>query len=342
MKAIFFEQHGGPEVLKYAELPNPKPRAGQALLKVKAVSLNHLDIWVRRGWHGLQLEMPHIGGSDIVGEIVEVNGPGSWVTGTKVIVNPGFNTLDDEWTRRGMDSVSPGYKIIGEQCRGGFAEYVTVPIENLYSFPEGLSDEEAASSLLVGVTAWRMLFVRAGLRAGMSVLVVGAGGGVNSMSILLAKAAGAHVIALSSSEEKCERAMRLGAAQVINYRTSTSWHHDVVKLTRGRGVDVVVDNVGTATFAKSLRSVARGGTIVTVGNTSGHEVVFDNRLIFTKQVSIVGSTMGSRQDFVDMLQFITRNRLKPVVDKVAPLSDGIKLLQEMESGEQFGKLVLRP
>jgi NADPH:quinone reductase-like Zn-dependent oxidoreductase len=203
MKAIFFEQHGGIEVLKYADLPDPRPAAGEALIKVKAVALNHLDIWVRAGWKGLQLEMPHIGGSDIAGEIVSVNAPDSnWSPGTRVIVNPGLVTMEDEFTRRGEDSLSPGYKILGEQLRGGFAEFITVPVANVFKTPEGILDEEAAAPLLVGTTCWRMLFKRAEVRPGESVLVVGAGGGVNSLSISLAHAAGALVYATRRNQRK--------------------------------------------------------------------------------------------------------------------------------------------
>jgi NADPH:quinone reductase-like Zn-dependent oxidoreductase len=343
MKAIFFEQHGEIDTLKYADLPQPEPKPGEALVRVRAASLNHLDIWVRRGWPGLRLDMPHITGSDVAGEIVSVNASGStWTPGTRVIVNPGIVTVEDEWTRKGEDSLSPGYKILGEQVRGGLAEFVTVPIANLFRLPDGVSFEEGAAPLLVGLTCWRMLFKRAALRAGETVLVVGAGGGVNSLSILLARAAGASVIALTSGKAKMDKASALGAASVIDYSTNTEWHSEVLKLTKGRGVDVVIDNVGSRTMPKSLRAVARGGRIVTVGNTKGYELSFDNRLLFTKQVSLIGSTMGSRQDFIDAMEFIFHNRIKIPIDTVAPLSDGIRMIKRLEDGAQFGKIVLTP
>lgn len=342
MKAIFFEQHGGPEVLKYAEIPTPSPKKGEALVKVKAVALNHLDIWVRRGWAGLHLDMPHIGGSDIVGEIVEVNAESSWTPGARVVLNPGISLEDDEWTRRGKDSLSPSYKILGEQTKGGLAEYVTVPVQNVFHAPEGISDEEAVAPLLVGLTSWRMLFKRACLKPGESVLVVGAGGGVNSISILIAKAAGATVYCLAGGKSKVEKAKLLGADFVIDYIEHRSWHAEVLKLTKGRGVDVVIDNVGAETFSKSLRAATRGGRIVTVGNTKGHEITFDNRVVFAKQLSILGSTMGSRQDFIDAIAFIYRLDLRHTIDRVESLSEGIKMLQRLESGEQFGKIILRP
>ncbi len=343
MKAIFFEKHGEIDTLKYAELPQPAPKPGEALIRVKAVALNHLDIWVRRGWQGLNLDMPHIGGSDVSGEIVSVNTPGTtWTPGTRVIVNPGILTSEDEWTRKGEDSLSPGYKILGEQVKGGLAEYVCVPVGNLFRLPDSVSFEDGAAPLLVGTTCWRMLFKRAQLRAGESVLVVGAGGGVNSLSILLAKAAGASVLALAGGSDKVDRAYRLGASSVIDYTTTLDWHTEVLKLTKGRGVDIVVDNVGSKTMPKSLRAVARGGRIVTVGNTKGYELSFDNRIFFTKQVSLIGSTMGSRQDFIEAMEFIFQNKIQIPIDSVAPLADGIKMIKRLEDGQQFGKIVLKP
>jgi NADPH:quinone reductase-like Zn-dependent oxidoreductase len=187
-----------------------------------------------------------------------------------------------------------------------------------------------------------MLFKRAELRAGESVLVVGAGGGVNSLSILLARAAGASVIALTSGAAKVEKAYALGASTVIDYGAKIDWHTEVLKLTKGRGVDIVVDNVGSKTIPKSLRAVARGGRIVTVGNTKGYELSFDNRLLFTKQVSLIGSTMGSRQDFVEVMEFLFQNNIKVPIDTVAPLSEGIKMIKRLEEGQQFGKIVLTP
>ena len=343
MKAIFFEQHGEIDTLKYADLPQPEPKSGEALVRVRAAALNHLDIWVRRGWPGLRLDMPHITGSDVAGEIVSVNGSGTaWTPGTRVIVNPGIVTVEDEWTRKGEDSLSPGYKILGEQMRGGLAEFTCVPIANLFRLPDAVSFEEGAAPHLVGLTCWRMLFKRAALRPGESVLVVGAGGGVNSLSILLARSAGASVIALTSGRDKIAKASALGAGHVIDYSANPDWHTEVLKVTKGRGVDVVVDNVGSRTMAKSLRATARGGRIVTVGNTKGYELSFDNRLFFTKQVSLIGSTMGSRQDFIEAMEFIFQNRIQVPIDTVAPLSEGIKMIKRLEDGAQFGKIVLRP
>ena len=342
MKAIFFEQHGDIEVLKHADLPDPKPQTGEALIKVKAVALNHLDIWVRRGWKGLHVDMPHISGSDIAGEIVSVQGSSEYSVGAKVIIHPGVNTQEDEWTRRGEDSVSPGYRLIGENIRGGMAEYVTVPIQNVFRMPENIGFEAAAAPILVGTTAWRMLIKQANIKAGDTILVVGAGGGVNSLSILLAKALGATVYTLAGGSKKVEAAKKLGSHEVIDYKKHSAWPTEIMKLTKGRGVDIVIDNVGALTFAKSLQSVRRGGKIVTVGNTSGYDVAFDNRLLFAKQVSLIGSTMGSKQDFIDAMAFIHRHGIEIPIDRVEPLKKGIEMLKHLEEGNQFGKIVLTP
>ncbi len=342
MKAIFFEQHGELDVLKYADLPDPTPAPGEVLVRVRAVALNYLDVWVRRGWPGLKVALPHITGSDIMGEIVSVNAAKSvWTKGARVVINPGHATSEDEWTRRGEESLSPGYQILGEQRCGGMAEYVCVPMASVFRAPEGWSDEACAAPLLVGQTCWRMLFHRANLRPGETVLVVGAGGGVNTLAIQLAKAAGARVIVLAGSPVKAERARLLGADEVIEYRKVTAWSKEVVLLTKGRGVDVVVDNVGEKTLPQSIRACARGGRIVSVGNTSGPLVQFDNRLLFTKQISLLGSTMGSSQDFVDVLNFMIQKNIQIPIDIVAPFKDGIRQLARLEEGEQFGKIVLK-
>lgn len=341
MKAIFFEEHGEIDRLKFADLPDPTPGPGEALVRVRAVALNHLDIWVRRGWKGLHLDMPHITGCDIAGEIVSANSDGQWTAGAKVIINPGVKTIEDEWTRSGQDSLSPGYKILGENRRGGLAEFVTVPTRNLFHMPENLSFAEAAAPLLVATTCWRMLYKQAKLLPGQTVLVVGAGGGVNSLAIQLAAKTGATVLCLAGSKQKAQKAREIGAKEVIDYTVEKNWHIEVLKLTKGRGVDVVIDNVGQATLAKSLRAVARGGKVVTVGNTTGYEITFDNRLLFTKQISLIGSTMGSEQDFIDAQQFLWSQGIKPVIDRVEPLKEGIKMIKLLEDGKQFGKIVLK-
>jgi NADPH:quinone reductase-like Zn-dependent oxidoreductase len=343
VKALCFDEHGDLDVLRYTEVPRPEPGPGEVLVRVRATALNHLDVFVRRGWPGLDLEMPHWGGSDVAGEIEELGeSVVGWEVGQPVVVDPGITTHKDEFTRRGEHSVSPGYVILGEDVRGGHAEFLAVPARNLMAMPEGWDFAPAAAPLLASLTAWRMLINRAKLRAGESVLVVGAGGGVNSMAIQIAKLAGAHVYALTSSGEKMERARELGADVVLNYREDPQWSRTIYKTTDRRGVDVVVDNVGQATITQSMRAVVRGGRIVIVGNTSGPHAEIDIRYIFGKQISLIGSTMGNHQDFRDVMNLIWAGKLKPVVDRVMPLSQGKRAFEILESGEKFGKIVLTP
>jgi len=343
MKALCFYEHGELDVLQYTDAPEPEPGPGQVLVRVRACALNHLDVWIRRGWPGLKLDMPHWSGADVAGEVAGLGeGVSGWDIGQRVVVDPGVTTAEDEFTCRGEASVSPGYLILGEQIRGGQAEYVAVPAANLMPIPNDWDFPQAAAPLLVSLTAWRMLVHRAKLRPGESVLIVGAGGGVNSMAIQIAKLAGATVYALTSSEEKVEKARALGADAALNYREDANWSKTLYQMTERRGVDVVVDNVGQATLAQSLRAAARGGRIVIVGNTSGPQTEIDVRFIFGKQISIIGSTMGSHQDFRDVMELVWAGKLETVVDRVMPLNEGRAAFETLERGEQFGKIVLTP
>ena len=342
MKALYFEEHGNIDVIHYGNVPDPVMGPNDVLVRVRACGLNHLDIWVRRGWPGLKLEKPHWCGADVAGDVAEIGrNVTGWQVGQAVVVDPGISLVEDEHTRRGEDSLSPGYHVLGEHTRGGAAEYLAVPAANLAAMPEGWEYPDAAAPLLVGLTAWRMLIHRACLKAGETVLVIGSGGGVNSIAIQIAKLAGARVFVVAGDEQKAQKAMALGAEEVFD-RRSVDWGKEVYRLTKKRGVDVVVDNVGKATLAKSMMAVARGGRIVIVGNTTGPQTEIDIRYIFGKQISLIGSTMGSHQDFRDILQLIKTGRLKPVIDRVMPLSEGKDAYGLMERGEIFGKLVLTP
>jgi len=342
MKALYFTKHGDLDVIQYGEVTTPRPGFGEVLIRVKACAINHLDIWVRRGWPGLNLEMPHWCGADVAGEIAEFGeGVYGWEKGQRVVVDPGITTLEDEFVRRGEISVSPGYRILGEHTRGGAAEYVVVPAKNLLAMPDSLEFVTTAAPLLVSLTAWRMLIHRAKIRAGETVLMVGTGGGVNSMAIQIAKLAGATVYAVAGNKEKAEKARELGVDVVLD-RTHVDWGREIYRLTSKRGVDVVVDNVGKATLNTSMGAVAKGGRIVIVGNTSGPEVEIDIRFIFAKQISLIGSTMGTHQDFRDVTALLWDNQLKPVIDRVMPLSEGREAYSMMEQGKQFGKIVLTP
>ena len=342
MKALYFDKHGELDVVKYGDVPDAEPGPGEVLIRVHACALNFLDIWVRRGWPGLNLEMPHWCGADVAGEIAALGeNVTGWQVGQRVVVDPGVNLVEDEHTRNGEDSVSPDYHILGEHMRGGAAEYLAISTANLAAIPDHIDYPEAAAPLLVGLTAWRMLLRRAGLRAGESVLVVGAGGGVNSIAIQIAKLAGATVYVVASNVEKAERARQLGADVVLD-RSQVDWVKEIFKLTARRGVDVVVDNVGKATITRSMQAVARGGRIVIVGNTSGPQAEIDIRYIFGKQISIIGSTMGSHQDFHDLLELLWSGKVKPVIHGVMPLSEGVDAYRLMEEGKHFGKIVLAP
>lgn len=329
--------------MQYGDLPDREPGPGEALVRVRAVALNHLDLWVRRGGPAFdKLPKPHVGGADVAG-VVAGYGPGATgpMVGTRVVVDPGVVTGEDEWTARGQDSLSPHYHILGEDIWGGCAEYVAVPAGNLAPIPVNVDFPQAAAPALVFLTAWRMLVKRAQVLAGETVAIVGAGGGVNSAAIQIAKHLGATVYAVTSTPEKMKKAQELGADHVVNYK-SEDWSKAVFVATGKRGVDVVVDNVGAATWTQSLRALARGGRLVNVGCTSGPTAEMDLRLMFRKQVSLIGSTMGSHQDFRDVMSLVWSGQLKPVIDRVMPLSGGRTAHELLERGEQFGKVVLVP
>jgi len=344
MKALYYDHHGDIDVLRYGDVPDPAPPGpGQVMVEIRAAALNHLDVFVRQGWPGLKLAMPHVGGADGAGVVSEVGaGVEGWQRGDRVVIDPGVSTRQDEWTRRGLDSLSPGYHILGERTAGTLAERLVVPAGNLERLPDEVSFTDGAAPLLVGLTAWRMLITCAALQAGETVLIVGAGGGLNSMAIQVAKLAGATVFALTSSEQKLAAARELGADQVLNYKQDPEWSRTIFKLAGKRGVDVVVDNVGQATINDSIKALAQGGRLVTVGSTSGPMVEIDIRYLFVKQIAWIGSTMGSHQEFRSMLAQVWAGRLRPVVDRIMPLSAGVEAVKVLESGEQFGKLVLKP
>ncbi|OQY46665.1 MAG: hypothetical protein B6242_06990 [Anaerolineaceae bacterium 4572_78] len=341
MKAIGFNKHGNIDKMTLLDIPKPKPAHGQILVEMQASAYNHLDVWVREGWHGLKLAMPHVSGSDGAGVVVSLGeGVNDIKIGTRVALDPGINRYQDEFTARGDDSISFGYVILGEHVSGTHAEFMTLPAENAVPIPDHVSFEEAAAAGLVYLTAWRMLIHQAKLRVGQSVLIIGAGGGVNSAAIQIAKLAGCTVYATTSTLEKEKRAKLLGADVVLNYVDNPAWSRTLYKLTAKQGVDVVVDNVGAATIANSIRAVKRGGKIVLVGSTSGPMTKIDLRLFFTKQISLIGSTMGSHHDYRTVMNLVFEGKLKPVIHTVMPLEQGVEAMALLERGEQFGKVVL--
>ncbi len=341
MQALGFTEHGDISKMQVFNLPIPEPGAGEVLVNLQASAFNRLDIWVREGWHGLNLLLPHISGSDGAGIIASVGaGVTGIAVGDRVAIDPGINSIADEFTAQGEHSVSPGYHILGEQMRGTHTEYVVLPAENVIPLPDDISFEKAAATGLVFLTAWRMLMHRAKIRAGETVLILGAGGGVNSVAIQIAKLAGCTVFATTGSDAKMEQARQLGADKVLNYTADPKWWKSIYKLTGKTGVDVVVDNVGAATMPYSLRAVKRGGRIVIVGNTSGPKMELDIRFLFSKQISLIGSTMGNHHDYRTVMALVFAGKLTPVIHTVMPLSDGVAAMEIMERGEQFGKIVL--
>ena len=340
MKALYFKEHGDRSVLQYGDLPDTVSQKNHVLIKVEACALNHLDVWIRMGWPGLNLNLPHIGGSDVSGTVVEDSG--EWKSGDKVVVDPGITTKQDNWTEKGLDSMSPGYRILGEHISGGCAEYVSVPVENVHKRPGDLTASEAASPLLAGLTAYRMLVKRAKIQKEDNVLVMGSGGGVNSLSIQMAKHFGATVHVVAGGSEKKSKAEDLGASFVVDYKANPDWHKELFPVIGRKGYDIVVDNVGKPTWSRSIQLAGIGGRIVTVGNTKGPIAETDIRHVFSKQLSILGSTMGSHSDFAELLKLLDSGAIKPVIDCEIPLSDGARGHQILEEGTMFGKVVIVP
>jgi NADPH:quinone reductase-like Zn-dependent oxidoreductase len=339
MKAAIFEEHGGPEVIRVAEVPAPEPGPGEVRIRVRASSLNHLDLWVRRGLP-IRIPMPHIGGSDIAGEVEAVGpGVGEVTPGTRVVVDP---SLDWEWfegVRRGEGLPEPEFRVLGEHTHGGFAELAVVPAGNLLRIPDHVSFQDAAAAGLVFVTAWRALVTRAKLRAGERVLVTGGSGGVATVAVQMARRAGAHVFALTSGEESCRRLEALGAHTAID-RLSGDPAKLVKAATAPEGVDVVVDSVGEALWGVLVRALAPGGRLVTYGATTGHAAPTDLRYVFWKQLSILGTTMGSPAEFRAAIKGLFDGELRAVVDAVVPLEGVADAHARLEAGGVFGKIVV--
>ncbi len=342
MKAIAMRAHGGPEVLRLETLPELAAAPGRAVVRVRAVALNHLDLWVRRGWPGLRLSWPHVPGSDVAG-VVEAVGPGveGAKAGDEVVLNPGVSCGRCRECLSGADSLCRSYAILGENVSGGYAEQVSVPAQNLLPKPRNLGFEEAACIPLVFLTAWHALVARARLRAGETILVHAGGSGVGSAAIQIAKLLGARVVTTAGTDAKCEKALALGADHAVNYERG-DFQAAVKRLTERRGVDVVLEHVGKATWERSLLSVASGGRVVTVGATTGYDPPTDLRHVFFRQISILGSTMGSKSELFDVLRLVEEGRLRPVLDRVLPLEDAVPAQQLLSDRVTFGKVVLRP
>lgn len=341
MRAALFHEHGGPDVLRIEEVPRPPPAAGELLVEVRAAALNHLDLWVRRGLP-IDTTMPHVGGSDLAGVVVEVGaGVEGWSGGERVVVNPALCCGRCRECARGEESICAELRILGEHTAGGFAEFVVVPARNAYPLPDAFSFESAAALPVSYQTAWRALVTRARLRPGEDVLVLGASGATAIAAVQIAKLAGARVFAVTSGTDKAARLRALGA-DVVYDRSEVDFSREVHRDTGKRGVDVVVENVGQATWKQSVRALARGGRLVTYGATTGPTGDTDLRLLFWKQLEIIGSTMASRSEFERMLHVALRGELVPVIDSVLPLDRIAAAHARLEAGAQFGKIVLVP
>ncbi len=342
MKAALLASHGGNEVLSIGSLPDPVPGPGEVLVKISAAALNRLDLFVRNGIPGVPVAFPHVPGADGCGTIEALgDGVRDVAVGDRVVLQPGLSCGTCEFCRDGERSLCVGYGILGEHRPGTLAERIAVPRENVWKAPAHLTDEEAAAFPLAAMTAWRMLVTRAALRPGESVLIHGIGGGVSAYALQIAKLAGASLVIVTSGDEgKLERAKVLGADVVLDYR-SVDVGKKVRELTGKRGVDVVVDSVGAATWRASLTAAAKMGRIVTCGATSGPNPEEEIRIIFWKQLSILGSTMGTDAEFAALLRAVEGRRIVPVVDAVFPLEDVRAAYERLESGAGFGKVVVR-
>jgi NADPH:quinone reductase-like Zn-dependent oxidoreductase len=338
MKAVRYHQYGGPEVLKFEDAPEPELRPDFVMLRVKACALNHLDLFLRKGVYSPSL--PHINGSDVAGEVAAV---GELITsvnpGQRVLLAPMVFCGHCAACSAGMQNMCREFSVFGNRVNGGNAEFVAVPRVNVVPIPDSLTYEEAAAVPLVFLTAWHMLVARCSVSAGQTVLVLGGNSGVGSAAVQIAKLRGARVIATGGDVRKIELASRLGADYVIDhYKQKIS--EEVAKITENEGADIVFEHVGQATWSESMRSLKRGGTLVTCGATSGAEGKFDIRMLFGKQYSLLGSYMGNMGDLHNVLEQVFAGKLKPVLDRVFPLREARAAHERMEKSEQLGKIVL--
>lgn len=341
MRAAFIRAHGGPDVVEVGELPEPEPGPGEVRVRVVTAALNRLDLFVRAGIPGVETPLPHVLGADGAG-VVDALGPGveERAVGDHVFLQPGLSCSRCEFCRAGEESLCLRYRLLGEHVSGTLAEKVVLPAVNAIRKPAGLPWETAAAFPLVFQTAWRLLITAGALRAGQSVLIHGVGGGVSSAALLIARYAGAFVYATSSSRAKLKRALALGADVAIDY-TDVDVARAIRDLTDKRGVDLVVDNVGAATWQTSIECVRRGGRIVTCGGTTGTHVETPIHRIFWKQISIHGSTMANRREFKTVCRLVAGGRLTPEIDRVFPLEESPAALARLAGAEQFGKIVVR-
>ncbi|HET9943887.1 MAG TPA: zinc-binding dehydrogenase, partial [Terriglobia bacterium] len=342
MKAVAIHAHGGPEVLRYVDWQEPQPGADEVLIEVRASSINHVDVWIRKGLPGITFPFPMIPGCDAAG-IVRATGErvSGLTVGTRVTINPGISCGRCEFCTDGFGSQCVRFVMVGENRQGSYAEFLVVPAHVVLPIPDHLSFDDAAAAPLVTLTAWSMMVNKGHLRPGEDILILGAGAGVGTAAVQIAKMTGCRVFAAASSDKKLERAKALGADFLINY-AKEEFDKRIRQLTDRRGVDVVVDYIGAETWVRSLRSARKGGRILTCGATTGFDPKTDLRQIFFRQLQVIGSTMGSHRDFLDAMQAVFRGQIKPVVDRVLPLTEAARGHEAIERREIFGKVILRP
>ena len=339
MKAVRFHQHGGPDVLRYEDAPDPALAPGEVLVRVRACALNRLDIWERAGLPAVKIPMPHISGSDVAGEVAAANAT-DVVVGQRVMLQPGMSCGRCIMCLSGRDNECARYEVLGYMNHpGGYADLVKVPAQNLVPLPDDVDFVRAAAFPLTFVTAWHMLMTRARLKRGEDVLVLAAGSGVGHAAIQIAHLHGARVIATAGSDDKLERARALGASEVIHHHKQDI-ADEIKRLTNRRGVDVVIEHVGEATWARSVRSLARGGRLVTCGATTGANAGIDLRVLFARQLTLIGTYMGTKGELLAASRFFFTGQLTPVVDRTYPLADASAAQMRLERSEQFGKIVL--
>ena len=341
MKAVVFYEHGGVNKLQYADMEKPKISPYEVLVKVKACALNHLDIWVRQGLPGIEIPMPHILGSDSVGEVAEVGMEvKNFRPGDRVLIAPGVRCRKCVYCITNNDSMCNSFKIMGFQIQGGYAEYAKAHVDNIIPISNKLSFEEWAAVPLVFLTAWHMLITRGQLKPGENVLIHAAGSGIGSAAIQIAHLAGARVITTARGKEKLEKAKQLGADEVIDY-SKENYADKVTSITNNKGVDLIFEHIGPDTWEKNLQCLTKGGRMVVCGATSGPTATADIRFLFMKQHAIIGCYMGSKKELLDVLNLVELGRLRPVIDSTFPLQEASAAQQRMLNRENFGKIVLK-
>lgn len=340
MKAMRFHEFGGPEVLSYEDVPRPAPDLGEALIRVKAASINRIDLWVEKGSF-YKPTLPHIPGSDVAGVVEGVKDGDESLIGRKVIAYPILACFHCRFCVEGNHNLCSNYKTLGANTDGSYAEYVNVPIKNLMRMPGKMDFDEAAAIPLTFTTAYHMLVERAKLQPNETVLVLGAGSGVGVAATEIAQLLGARVIAAASKEEKLKKAQRIGAEIAINY-TEGNWVDEVLLATKNRGVDVVIDHIGTATLASGIKCLSKNGRLVTCGVTSGNEATINIRELFMAQRSVLGSVTGTMKDFIAVTRLAGEGKIRPVIDSVYRLREARKAQERLLSRESFGKIILTP